>query len=158
MLTFSSFASWASSLSSSTPRLQCQLAGKGRQKGGVPNPQVKEPQGKWRHEVGVWARGYLCPGRSRRRPAAACPMDLARRRFWKRMQFQIDFYSWDWESSFLYIRLEGPEDPDLRNSSFGGQVTALTLQYLLPRLPGVWLGGPGLLQAGAQRAVIAVDP
>ena len=41
------------------------------------------------------------------------------------------------------IRLEGPEDPDLRNSSFGGHVTALTLQYLWPRPPGVWLGGPG---------------
>ena len=41
------------------------------------------------------------------------------------------------------IRLEGPEDPRLRNSSFGGHVTALTLQYLWPRPPGVWLGGPG---------------
>ena len=30
----------------------------------------------------------------------------------------------------LDIRLEGPEDPHLRNSSFGGHVTALTLQYL----------------------------
>ena len=41
------------------------------------------------------------------------------------------------------IRLDGPEDPHLRNSSFGGHVTALTLQYLWPRPPGVWLGGPG---------------
>ena len=42
-----------------------------------------------------------------------------------------------------HIRLEGPEDPHLRNSSFGGHVTTLTLQYLWPRPPGVWLGGPG---------------
>ena len=31
---------------------------------------------------------------------------------------------------FFHIRLEGPEDPHLRNSSFGGHVTLLTLQYL----------------------------
>ena len=42
-----------------------------------------------------------------------------------------------------HIRLEGPEDRHLRNSSFGGHVTSLTLQYLWPRPPGVWLGGPG---------------
>ena len=30
------------------------------------------------------------------------------------------------------IRLEGPEDPHLRKSSFGGHVTTLTLQYLWP--------------------------
>ena len=43
----------------------------------------------------------------------------------------------------IYIRLEGPEDRHLRNSSFGGHVTSLTLQYLWPRPPGVWLEGPG---------------
>ena len=43
----------------------------------------------------------------------------------------------------LYIRLEGPEDPHLRNSIFSGHVTALTLQCLWPRPPLVWLGGPG---------------
>ena len=46
-------------------------------------------------------------------------------------------------SDAVGIRLEGPEDPHLRKSSFGGHVTALTLQYLWPRPPGVWLGGPG---------------
>ena len=39
--------------------------------------------------------------------------------------------------------LEGPEDRHLRNYSFGSHVTSLTLQYLWPRPPGVWLGGPG---------------
>ena len=42
-----------------------------------------------------------------------------------------------------FIRLEGPEDPHLWNSRFGGQVTSITLQHLWPRPPGVWLGGPG---------------
>ena len=41
------------------------------------------------------------------------------------------------------IRLEGPEETHLRNSRFGGHVTLLTLHYLWPRPPGVWLGGPG---------------
>ena len=42
------------------------------------------------------------------------------------------------------IRLEGPEDPHLGNSRFGGsRDLAHTLQYLWPRPPGVWLGGPG---------------
>ena len=40
-------------------------------------------------------------------------------------------------------RLEGPEDPHLRNSRFGGHVTPLMLQHLWPRPLGVWLGGPG---------------
>ena len=88
-LTCSSFASWTFSLSSSFPRLQCHLAEKGRQRGDV--QQLEEPQGKWHHEVGIWVRGYLCPGRSRRRPVVAYPKDLAGRRFWKRMQFWIDF-------------------------------------------------------------------
>ena len=43
-----------------------------------------------------------------------------------------------------HIRLEGPEDPHLRNSRFSGHhMTPLTLQCLWPRPPGVWLGGPG---------------
>ena len=39
--------------------------------------------------------------------------------------------------TFAFITLEGPEDRHLRNSSFGGHVTSLTLQYLWPRPPGV---------------------
>ena len=46
---------------------------------------------------------------------------------------------------YQFITLEGPEDRHLRNSSRGGHVTSLTLQYLWPRPPGVWLGGPGLI-------------
>ena len=49
-----------------------------------------------------------------------------------------------WHAVWLIlIRLEGPEDTHLRNSRFGGHVTLLTLHYLWPRPPGVWLGGPG---------------
>ena len=43
----------------------------------------------------------------------------------------------------LTIRLEGPKDPHLRNSRFGGHMTSLTLQHLWPKPPGAWLGGPG---------------
>ena len=43
---------------------------------------------------------------------------------------------------FSYMTL-GPEDPHLRNSRFGGHVTTPTLQYLWPRPPGAWMGGPG---------------
>ena len=72
--------------------------------------------------------------------------------------FQIDF-------SYLYnccgqvyivrnyhITLEGPEDRHLRNSSCGGHVTSLTLQYLWPRPPGVWLGGPGCKPGHSRRS------
>ena len=53
------------------------------------------------------------------------------------------------QSFMIYIRLEGPEDRHLRNSSFGGHVTSLTLQYLWPRPP--WgLTRRAWLQAGAQ--------
>ena len=39
------------------------------------------------------------------------------------------------------ITLEGPEDRHLRNSSCGGHVTSLTLQYLCPRPLGFdWEG------------------
>ena len=51
--------------------------------------------------------------------------------------------TYDMESSFETIALEGPEDRHLRNSICGGHVTSLTHQYLWPRPPGVWLGGPG---------------
>ena len=50
------------------------------------------------------------------------------------------------------IRLEGPEDCHLRNSSFGVHVTSLTLQYLWPRPPGVWLGGPGYKPGHSRRS------
>ena len=33
--------------------------------------------------------------------------------------------------------------PTSETPGFGGHVTTLTLQYLWPRPPGVWLGGPG---------------
>ena len=33
--------------------------------------------------------------------------------------------------------------PTCETPGFGGHVTPLTLQYLWPRPPGVWLGGPG---------------
>ena len=53
-------------------------------------------------------------------------------------------HSWsNFAPNWSNIRLEGPEDRHLRNSSFGGHVTSLTLQYLWPRPPGIWLGGPG---------------
>ena len=44
------------------------------------------------------------------------------------------------ESSLGWRSLKTPtcETPD-----FGGHVTPLTLQYLWPRPPGVWVGGPG---------------
>ena len=56
------------------------------------------------------------------------------------------------------IRLDGPEDPPPPKKTPGSpppppppkkkkkknlQVSAVTLQYLWPRPPGVWLGGPG---------------
>ena len=51
---------------------------------------------------------------------------------------------WLFIKGVLCITLEGPKDPHLRNSRFRrSYVTSLTLQYLWPRPPGVWLGGPG---------------
>ena len=65
---------------------------------------------------------------------------------------KISFYCvipfWEYRG----IRLEGPEDRHLRNSSFGGHVTSLTLQYLWPRPPGVWLGGPGCKPGHSRRS------
>ena len=56
------------------------------------------------------------------------------------------------EGALPFIRLEGPEDRHLRNSSFGGHVTSLTLQCLWPRPPGVWLGGPGCKPGHSRRS------
>ena len=83
------------------------------------------------------------------------PVDKITHAFVTQQPFNISSRNMD--TRMHVIRLEGPEDPYLRNSSFGGHVTTLTLQYLWPRPPGVWLGGPGC-KPGAQRAVIAVDP
>ena len=57
------------------------------------------------------------------------------------------------------IRLDGPEDRHLRNSSFGGHVTAVTWPrsrftgYPWPRPPGVWLGGPGCKPGHSRRSL-----
>ena len=82
----------------------------------------------------------------------------------KNLQFSLNFGHQIWFCTRLMkvsptnssiwdcITLEGPEDRHLRNSSCGGHVTSLTLQYLWPRPPGVWLGGPGCKPGHSRRS------